>query len=786
MFKKNLIALSLALSSGFSFANTWTDFYNLQEPEYFPSDYANSILEEEYNSATLQGMYVDSNEINKLLNSSSDYSGITIIADTINIDDPILANISDLSLKIMARRIIGSDHMNLSIDKNDSGLFYLIADKVETDIHLLTDGDVKKIDTTLGHKVRFVQFSGGLTHFEQNDDLNLVAFIDAIHNKKTFLFDQAFDTGASIFDQDSNLSLEMLNWYSKALGQSQGLLEKNQDFTNLFQSLKSMAIFVTANQKSGDYLPNLNMDVYSQSYGTLLSAMNAYQSEYDQFEDQSKDLAARKQSAKLMLEHLESALTAQQGIIDNQNKKIEAYQQVIDDRTIEFEKQQDYVNETANGFREGIELYTQTVVWTSVFDCFSIISDLATGIISAYTGNVGEVADSAADMADKVQDTVFNAKNLKKLADNIANIKKMADTINKILQLVKDHVFNADLREQMNEINLTIPELESSSITWDLTKQDIAVQLGAAEKLGIRGTSAYRAALEKLMTWGSAISGTQLAMIQMSSRVIELELEKTVILEDIDRISALIDSLESDEEAMLEVEQYLLRSYNFFKRPLYSAQLNYNAAYKYTTFENSKVTPKLNASYLEYSQDRVTMQEQFNDYMSSLSEYAQVFRNSFDLNDADAIKSLRETGQFSISISPDNYTIFGTGFFEGEIRIRLETFGVELIGYDLPDTLYKFQISHTGQFTDLYKGKEFVFNGTLINKFFSYEKDGDIHNINQDGNLEEEFKSYTFKPSLMSNWTIKLKNHEDIDLSKVTNIKISLKGSSITTPWRKN
>ncbi|PNQ53925.1 hypothetical protein C1141_18635, partial [Vibrio agarivorans] len=594
------------------------------------------------------------------------------------------------------------------------------------------------------------------------------------------------DAGSAIFDQSPSLSASVLGWNSETLGQTNEIVNTNTDFANLYTSFKSMEIFVKSSQKAGNYLPNLDMDVYSEAYNTILSSMEAYQSELDKFEDRNTALAERKESAQLMLDHLNSALNAQQNIIDNQNKKIDAYNKVVDDRSIEFEKQKVSVDEKASEFHDGLIAYMVHETINAAFNCLSIIADIGSGIIGAYTGNVGEIAESASDMADELGETASIVKNLKKLSDNIASVKKLVDTLNSIITMIREQMYNADLREQMKSINLAIPELESSSLTWTLTQQDINTKLSIAEALPVPGSKQYHAALDKLITWGSAITGTQLALIQMTSNVVELEFQKKAIMEDITRIEALIDKIGTDQEAMLDVEKYLLRSYNFFKRPLYTAQLNYNAAYKYTTFKDSNVTPKLNATYLEYSKDRVLMQQQFDDYMSSLSEYAQVFRNSFDLNDADAIKSLRETGQFSINISPDNYTNFGTGFFEGENRIRLETFGVELIGSDLPDTLYKFQISHTGQFTDIYKGNEFVFNGTLINKFFSYEKEGDIHNINQDGNLEEEFKSYTFKPSLMSNWTIKLKNYETIDLSKLENIKISLQGSSITTPWRKD
>ena len=514
--------------------------------------------------------------------------------------------------------------------------------------------------------------------------------------------------------------------------------------------------------------------------------MESYQREFDNFKDRKINLAERKESAKLMLDHLNSALDAQQSIINNKNKKIDTYNKIVSDRAIEFAKQKDLVDEKAVDFKEGLISYTVHETISGILNSLSIIADIGSGIISAYTGNVGEIADTASEMADKVDETASLAKNLKRVAENIDNIKKLVGTLNSIIEMIRNQMYNADLREQMKSINLALPELESSALSWQLTQQDIDTQLSIAESFSIPGAKQYHAALNKLMTWGSAISGTQLALIQMSANVVELEFEKKAIMEDIARIETLIDNIGTDQEAMLDVEKYLLRSYNFFKRPLYLAQLNYNAAYKYTTFEDSKVTPKLNATYLEYNKDRISLERQFNDYAANLSGYAQNFQKWFKLNDQDAIESFKKTGEISINITPDNYTTFGEGYFRGENRIRLKTFGVQLIGSGLPETLYRFQISHSGQFTDLYRGEVFKFNGTAMNRFFSYTKEGDTYDIHQNGDFENEYTSFIFNPSLMTNWTIKLQNHTDIDLSKLENIKIFLNGSSMTTPWRRD
>ncbi|KAB0480307.1 hypothetical protein F7Q91_09290 [Vibrio chagasii] len=796
MYKKTILALSIILASNSSSATPFTDYYNLTEDELYPSSYKDIEQTTSYKDGVIQGMLINSDLLIELLRSNKNARNIIIIADTINIDSPVVSDISNQSVLILARKITGEHSVNLSASEDSRAMVNVISNEIDTRISINTLNSFNQVHLENGRHYRYVKQKNQSPTDYNDENLNINSYLTSSNNNPQFIFDQAFDMSVSIYDQVPNLSLDMLSWYSDILGKSQSLLDKDINLAGLYNSIQAIKIFLEMNNNSSNYVPKLKMNVYSDSYQIILDSMSSFQDEYNQFEDHTLDIETRKDAAQLMLGHLQSALEAQQGIIDNQNKKIDSYQKVIEERSEEFKKQESIVEVLEKDFQKGILEYQANFVIETMFNCLSILADLGQAFIGAFTGNVGGVADSADQIASDVKETVFDVKNLKKLAENIGHIKKLSDNITAILKMVKEQKFGADLREQMNDINLAIPELESSALNWTLTQQDISEMLGAAEALSIRGAKAYRASLDRLMTWGSAVTGTQLALIQMSARVVELELEKTAILEDLERVEALIEKIEDDESNMLEVQKYLFRSYNFFKRPLYTTQLNYNAALKYNTFKNSSVVPKLNSTYEEYNKNLVTMNQDLIDHLSSLNSYPQNYEYTFPLENEDVVKSLKESGEFTISINNNKYVSFQRNPFEYNIssfaggtlkdrdRIRVNKIGIQLVGNDLPDGYYKFQVSHTGQFQDTYLGTSYTFNTSPQYKFYSYKSVGSHNTIVEDGAIDEYFGPYYFKPTLLSNWTFKLKDFESHDLSKLHDVKLSLSLNSISTPWR--
>ncbi|EPS8933215.1 hypothetical protein ACVJEA_001833 [Vibrio cholerae] len=785
-FKKNIIFTSMLIISTSAYSNQWTEFYNVVEPEHFPNYYNDDLIYSSGNAYFAQKMYMTASDINNIFNGQSDIKRIVIITDVLELDRAIIDNITGKQVQIIARSIQGNGSFAMSVKDDGVTSFTIYSDNVskESKIIIMDPSSAIPVNVDNGSFFRYYNINGN-ANIEQSDELDITGFIASLPERKTFIFDQAFDLASSVYDQNPELSISILDWYSRLLIKSKKLIEGNSDFSDLYNAIKMLYSFYESNNRSANYVPDLKHNVYSESYQTILSAMSAYQLEYNNFDDQKLDLEKRKESAILMLEHLKSALTAQQGIIDNQNSKIEQYTAIINERIESFKKQLAIVEEAERKFKEGLFEWEIQQGLGMFFNCVSILAELAGSIISAYTGNVGEVAQNAADMAEQVTG-IFNAQNLKKIAETIKTLKELTDSFARILQYIRDGVFDYDLHAELDKLTFSIPDIEATSLTWSLASSDIDTNLGLAKDLKIRGAQAYHAQLGTLMIWGSSISSTQLSLVQMAARVADLELEKKVITEDIQRIEDMLHNIESTEDDLKLVEQYLFRVYNSFKRPLYAVQLNYNAAFRYYTFQDSTILPKVNGSYIDYSQDLMRMDT---DLVNAIGSFAinppLDFNNSFILDDEALLNELKSTGSFSFKIDESNHNTFAQCLFDGKERVRLKRMGVQLLGDNLPDGRYEFQISHPGGFTDFFNKSTYKFSSNGSNRFYTYFKKGTEITEEISGELSEDFGVYLFEPTLFTNWTIKLKNPNNIgDLSNVNAVKIKLSGSSITIPWR--
>ncbi|WP_237666714.1 hypothetical protein, partial [Vibrio sp. V24_P1S3T111] len=767
--------------------NQWTDYYNVVEPEHFPHYYNDNVVSSSETQYVIQKMHMTASDINDAFNNQLEAKRIVIIADVLELDNDMLDNITGKQVQIIARSIQGNRTFTMSIKDDGVTSFTIFSGSVspESKITIIDSSSATTINVDNGSFFRYYNINGN-ANIVQSDELDITGFIDSLPERKTFIFDQAFDLASSVYDQKPELSISILDWYSRLLMKSKNLLEDNPDFSDLYNSIKILHSFYESNNRSANYIPELKHNVYSDSYQTILSAMSAYQLEYNNFDNQQLDLEKRKESATLMLEHLKSALTAQQGIIDNQNSTIEQYTTIINERIDSFKKQLSIVEEAESKFKEGLIKWQVQQGFEMVFNCLSIVAELGSSIISAYLGDIGQVAENAADMANQVSDSVFDANNLKKIAHTMKNLQELTDAFTRLLQYIRDGIFDYDLHAELDKLTFSIPDIEATSLTWTLASGDIDANLEIAKGQNILGAHAYHAQLGTLMIWGSSISSTQLSLVQMIARVADLELEKKVITEDIQRIEGILDSIESTEDDLKLVEQYLFRVYNSFKRPLYAAQLNYNAAFRYYTFQDSTVSPKVNGSYIEYNQDLMRMNT---DLINAIGSFAsnppQSFDNSFILDDEALLNELKSTGSFSFKIDEDNHNTFAQCLFQGKERVRLTRMGIQLLGDNLPDGRYEFQISHPGGFTDFFNKSTYKFSANGSNRFYTYVKEGSVLTEEVNGELSEDFGVYLFEPTLFTNWTIKLKNPDEMgNLNAINAVKIKLSGSFITTPWR--
>ncbi|WP_038175528.1 hypothetical protein [Vibrio pacinii] len=784
-FKKSKVFTGLLLASFGVSANPWSDYYDVSIPSYMPGQ-TEEVSDISTRKVVRQAMLLDAEDLNKTFKQYPERGRYIFIADTLLLDKVISENIQGKHIVILARIIEGDGLIGFSQREDTNTSVTIIADKIESGILITSaSGSITRVeDKEENFKFTYRNLRG--REIVTYDSESIEGMIVQLNEDKDYIFKRAYDYGASIYDSKPQLSIDILNWYADILSSSDFLInEENEwDFDDIFRSLKSLSLFYASSKKSQNFVPVLDLSLYFDNYSQILDAMAAFQSEYDQFENHQNDIQVRKNSARLMLDKLDHALSAQQGIIENQERQIASFQNSIESRIESFKEQEGVVKTAKQNFRQGIIDYQQKFIAGLTIEVFSSLAELGSSVISAFVigpAALGGTAQAVGDAAQGAQQAVTIAKRLEQLSKDIKKIKDLSANLDSILKLIKNNQLTAELNELMRDLGVDMPDLGSSSTSWKLAKIDIDTVLGAAQDLGVLGTREYKSELYKLMTWGSSLSELQVKFIIATYRLTELQLAKEAIEKDYASVVQYIDGLDTDEQALKEVEQYLFRVYNLFKRPLYSALLNYNAAYKYHTFKDSTVTPRVNTSYLEYNKNLVSMDQQLTNAMEVFYENPpQSFVIDTNLGDKTSLNRLLETGEFSFVIDEKNHENFGGGIFNNKERVRLDSIGVELYGSELKDGKYEFQITHTGEFRDFYQSEPYMFNTKESHRIYSYFKQGDEYKIITPGDISEDFGKFIFKPTPFSTWTVKLFEYEKFDLSKVDSIKIFFSGEWIT------
>ncbi|WP_341660204.1 hypothetical protein [Vibrio sp.] len=784
-FKKSKILTGLLLASFGVAANPWSDFYDVSVPSYMPGQ-TKEVTDVSSRKVVRQAMLLDGAELNRTFEQYPDRGRYIFIADTLLLDEVVSQNVQGKHIVILARSIQGEGLIGFSQLEDANTSVTIIADKIESGILITSHtGTVTRVEDQ-GENFKFTYRNLLGRESVSYDSESIESIIVQLNEDRDYIFNLAYDYGLSTYDSKPQLSIDILEWYANLLASSDALINEENawNFDDTFRALKSLSLFYSSSQKDQNFVPVLDLNLYSNSYSQILDAMEAFQSEYDQFENHQNDIQARKDSARLMLDKLDNALSAQHAIIENQERQIASFQNSIENKIEGFKEQEGVVEVAKQNFRQGIIDYQRKFIAGIAIEVFSSLADLGSSVISAFTigpAGIESAAQAIGDAAQDAQQAVTISKRLEQLSKDIKKIKDLSANLETILKLIKSNQLTAELNGLMRETEIDIPDLGSSSTGWELARIDIDTALGAAQELGVLGTREYKNELNKLMTWGASVSGLQVKAVIATYRLTELQLAKEAIEKDYDSVVQYINDLDTDEQALQEVEQYLFRAYSLFKRPLYGAMLNYNAAYKYHTFEDSTVTPRINASYLEYNQNLVSMDEQLTHAIEGFYENPpQSFSIDADINDQAILDQLKETGEFSFIINEQNHETFGNGIFNNKERVRLDSIGVEIFGPELADGRYEFQLTHTGEFRDFFKNQPYIFNTKESHRIYSYDKEGDEYKVITPGDISENFGKFIFKPTPFSTWTVKLFEHEKVDLSKVENIKLSFSGEWVT------
>ncbi|SGY90238.1 Putative uncharacterized protein [Moritella viscosa] len=786
IFNHFIITLSLLFSVSVS-ATDWLNNYKLAQPKNLPDNVTEKTINNDGQTYLASGMLLN---LSTVLNDYSLTTGtnkpnvIVIVADTLVVTESVITNLTNQRLFIFARNITGDKAVTLNIDArtpnsvslgifakniNDNiNVITLLPSGYEFDIVVpVTDGfgEIYTISETVYNKTVIKNEIDGLIAIDSNPYLAV--------------FNHSFDMAASIFDNAPELSVAMLDWVESVLRFMPVTIANNVELKSLYLQVSNLKQFIQLSYNNPNYVPSLNHDMYEYTYASYLAAMGAYEDKYQNYIDRNIVLADRKQLALLMLEDLQSVNNAEFAIIERSVNQVNQLRQSLIKQTTNYQGQDTNILKAQIAFRQGLETFENDATIQTVFDVVSAIAKAGTAIAGSAGGDPSGLIEFAKTLPALGTKIIQLKAQLDTIVKKQREIQESLAAVNSFSNDVKYEVVVHDIAKFYNSIQHTVPTLEASNLVWDEFLIDARANFVPVISAGVSGAKPYLTELERLAAQAKAISATEINLAQELSRQIDLRIASQVNAANINRVSALIESIDNDASAVNALEDAFFRTLSNLKRPMFIALANYQSAFAYWSLEESVITPSLNKSFAAYTRDLAFMREQeaasLDRFYPRPQDFSSIIHN---ISDIDKLAEFKNTGILHFTL-PLNSTIFAD--FD---RVRLDEASVLIEGTELPTGLYNIDLLSSGTYQDRRHQDNYTFTATPLFRRIIYNlvnSQTQEVNILTSGAIASDYALNYFMPTPFTTWTIKLNNWKNIDLSTINNIKISFSGNGIPT-----
>lgn len=780
--RKLAVLTSLLLPGASTLANDWTQLYGLNEPQTLPQSFDSAMTGISTSAMVVADLYVDlSSALSQAQIGIHQPASIVIVADTLDIPRDFVLNLKNQNLFIFARRIVGDGRGSINLDgaTDSTSLVGVFSDEVSAQLEVISfypdvSFDIDTITASgddLGELITLV--AGQRNKMPINGDIT--GYLQFNPDAYQAVFNKTFDMAASVYDQNPQLSIDMLTWLEEHLGAAAGLRNTNALLANLYLQTANLKQFVEFAGQSDKYVPYLDRSLYETTYASYLDVMENYQAQYERFMDLGASNAERKQEAALILANLSDAVAAEASIADNAELNIAQLNASLEAIEDQFSAQEASVFSARSNFLFGLEEWKRKQNLKVALEVFTAISSLGGAVAGAFVGNVEGLNSLAAELPDTAVELTRLAQRIKTVASVLDNVTKAVGSMASLTDTVKLSIKHDTIKTQFENLSFDIPSLNQSNDAWEVLLIDVRTNLRWASSLGVIGASGYLAELEKLIVYGKSINATQISIAQEQSRLIDLLITSEVNLNQKTRMESLIAQIDTNQTALAQLEQDFHRALNALKRPVFVAMSNYVAAFNYWGLSESSVTPSLNKDYLDYRLDLATLNDEYalalNRFVPSPQDFA---ISNIRITDAQQLADFAADGELSVPITLEHQAF---SVFE---RVRLDTVRVILEGENLPQyTDMYLDVENNGEYQDRLGDTQYTFNANPLYRLFGYQTQGDSISVVTDGSVADKFEFAYFEPTPFTTWSVRLRNHQAFDLSEVTGIRLEFSGNAI-------
>ncbi|EAW09127.1 uncharacterized protein ACLA_078760 [Aspergillus clavatus NRRL 1] len=558
------------------------------------------------------------------------------------------------------------------------------------------------------------------------------------------------------------------------------------------------------------YAPALTISQYRRTVEDAIDALEAFETQYERFQDQNAIVEDQKAAWKAMLQQAtnEQALREQA-----RNSASEKYSDACDTRDScrdMVTASRHELDSARQAFQEGLLAWEERALFEGVFGLLSGIIEFGAelyGISTAFSlddvmkaintvrGIIDEV--KAAERNTAQQDRKISSNTLKQLTECMAPLETLYFSMMTIVAAVKKCETDPDAAiPAMDDISGSSQgdadaRLIITLAAWDTWTLDSVAQLDFAIAHSIRGSADYRMALQKYNINGKALAQADAQATKAGQEYVQAEMAVITCQKNIQELEDLVDRYTGEAALYAVAEAKFYDAFLSMQTSVAIQMRNMAWAYKYWALEDSPLVLDSQKSTAQFRSDLYLIDEAMNTVNSKYDRILQLLSQTVSTSDLPSnfgpsiisgLQSETHRASFTLtpSIDPANDPGFASIFTDGS-HFRTAGLQAYLRGArprpeNLQNGVYRvnLNISTSGLYADIQDGKIFEFTRAPQGARVSYDitATGEIGEVHIDESFGDEVHSY---PTVFTQWTIELLHGEQLDLSQLTSVDLAWK-----------
>ncbi|KAI0548372.1 hypothetical protein F4679DRAFT_585544 [Xylaria curta] len=545
------------------------------------------------------------------------------------------------------------------------------------------------------------------------------------------------------------------------------------------------------------YAPALTISQYRQTVEDSIDALEAFETQYERFQDQKSNVEDQKATWQAMLQQ---AINQQALREQARNSAFAKYSDACATRDSCLDRvtaSQGELDSAREAFQEGLLAWEEQAVFKGVFGILSGIIKFGVQLYRISTtfsvNDVAQAINTAKGVIDQVrsaeqaaaqEDRKISADTLQQLTECMGPLRTLYFSMMLIVAAVKEcETDSSAVIPPVDDISGTSQgdadaKLIITLATWDIWTLDSVAQLDFAIAHAIRGATGYRTALQKYSINGKAQAQAEAQATKAGQEYVQAEMAVITCKEDIHELQDLIGQYTGEAAQYAAAEAKFYDSYLSMQTSVAIQMRNMAWAYKYWALEDSPLVLNSQKTTAQFRTDVYLIDDAMNTVNSNTHPNG-VLPSNFGPLIISGLQSETHSASFTLTPSTDPArdpgfaSIFTDGSHFRAAGLQAYLRGARPRPENLHNGVYRvnLNISTSGLYADIQDGKIYHFTRGPQSARVSYDMtaSGEIGEVHIDGSFGDEVHAY---PTVFTQWTIQLLDGEELDLSQLTSVDL--------------